>query len=337
MQIKHTYIFFILLLSTLYTTNSYALACGDAVTSDITLTENLNCTSGYRALEVFANNVTIDLNGYTISGSSSLAGIYIVGYKNVTVKNGSIKDFWVAINSTNTTGLTVNNMTFYEVGAGVIISQGNNAHIHSNDFIRTSSHGVSIANRNAKSTANGNIVNNNEFYQAQLGIAICGDQADANTITNNLLWKTIDFAIHLNSSDHNVVRNNRVLESNSTALRLNNSSYNQIESNSFREGDHSGISILAKAGDACLLGGSTLSYKNIVRSNHSIGFETGVILGLGASKSANVFDNTVIGNKLYDNNLGLFFNRDAHNNDGAGNAYQGTITDIEDEGVGNLY
>jgi parallel beta-helix repeat protein len=313
------------------------LSCGDAITSDITLTENLHCTSGYRALEVFANNVTIDLNGYTISGSSSLGGIYIVGYKNVTVKNGSIKDFWVGVNTTNTIGLTVNNMTFYEVGAGVIISQGNNANIYDNDFIRTSSHGVSIANRNAKSTANGNVVNNNEFYQAQFGIQICGDKADGNTITNNLLWKTIDFAIHLNSSDNNVVSNNLILESDSTAVRMNNSSYNQIESNSFREGDHSGVSFLAKAGDPCLLGGSTLSYKNTVRGNHAIGFETGVILGLGASKSANVFDNTVTGNKLYDNNLGIYFNLDAHNNNGAGNAFQGTTINIDDDGFGNLH
>lgn len=337
MQIKHTYSFLILLVGTLYATNSHALACGDAVTTDITLTENLDCTSGYRALEVFANNVTIDLNGYTISGSSSLAGIYIVGYKNVTVKNGSIKDFWVGVNSGDTIGLSVNNMTFYEVGAGVIISQGNDANIYDNDFIRTSSHGVSIANRNAKTTANGNVVNNNEFYQAQFGIAICGDQADGNTITNNLLWKTKDFAINLNSSDKNVVRNNRVLESGSTALRLNNSSYNQIESNSFREGDHNGVSIHAKAGDACLLGGDTVSYKNLVHGNHAIGFNIGVNLGLGVSKNANVFENTVTANKLYDNNLGIFFNRDAHNNNGAGNAYQGTIVDIDDDGLGNLY
>jgi parallel beta-helix repeat protein len=337
MTIQSAIITIIFVLTVSHSPILLALSCGDAVTSDTTLTEDLHCTSGYVALEVFASNVTIDLNGFTLSGTADVAGIRSSGYDSLTIKNGSIRGFWVGVNTGRTNDLEVSSITFYEVGHGVIISQGNNADIHDNDFIRTRNQGVFIVNRGQKETANRNIVNNNEFYEAQFGIEICGDQSDNNIITNNLLWKTVDYGIHLNHSDHNILRNNRVLDSDGTALRLNNSSYNRIESNSLREGAQTGISILAKAGDACLASGSTKSYKNTVLNNHSIGFETGIILGLGVSKNANVMNNLISGNKIYNNHLGILFNLDSHNNNAVNNAYQGTIVAIVDEGVGNLY
>lgn len=337
MNTARTLILSLVLLSSIYSHSSIALSCGDAVTSNVTLTADLNCTSGYRALEVFANNITINLNGFTLSGSSDLAGIYVSGYNNVTIRNGSIRGFWAGINTGRSDGLRVHSVTFYEVGSGVIVSQGNSSNIYDNDFIKTTSQAVYITNRSSALTASNHTINNNEFYRARIGIEICGDRADRNTLTNNLIWKSPDWGIHLNHSDRNVLNNNRVLETGGAALRMNNSSYNRVEGNSFREGGHTGISLLAQAGDACLDSGPNASYKNLIRRNHAIGFSTGAVIGLGVNNLGNVVKNYIVENKLYDNDTGIFFNRDAHYNNATGNAYQGTTTPISDIGVANSY
>jgi hypothetical protein len=59
------------------------------------LTGNLNPTSGQDGIDVTTNHVTIDLNGFTITGGGGgvTDGISIQGATNVDVKNGSILGF----------------------------------------------------------------------------------------------------------------------------------------------------------------------------------------------------------------------------------------------------
>lgn len=70
-------------------------ACGDTVTSSYTLTGNLSCTNAGNALNVGANDITIDLGGYTIDGNdtNTVVGVYVLNYTGVTVQNGTITDF----------------------------------------------------------------------------------------------------------------------------------------------------------------------------------------------------------------------------------------------------
>ncbi|MEV8632140.1 right-handed parallel beta-helix repeat-containing protein [Streptosporangium sp. NPDC051023] len=68
--------------------SSAEVGCGTVVTSDVTLTEDLNCTPG-GALTIGADNVTVDLNGHTISGESS-TGVSVLRHTGVTVRNGTI-------------------------------------------------------------------------------------------------------------------------------------------------------------------------------------------------------------------------------------------------------
>jgi hypothetical protein len=58
-------------------------------------TINTNLTSSGHGIVVKANNVTIDLKGYTIegSGTGSYYGIYINGRNNVEIRNGTIRNF----------------------------------------------------------------------------------------------------------------------------------------------------------------------------------------------------------------------------------------------------
>ncbi|MFK8014600.1 MAG: NosD domain-containing protein [Gammaproteobacteria bacterium] len=322
------------LLTSGFVSTAHAVACGDSVTTSITLTSDLHCTSGYAALEVFANDVTIDLNGYTLSGTSGLAGVQVQGYKNVTVTNGSMRGFFAGVNANQSTALRVNNVLFYEVGFGVVNNAGNDAAISKNQFVRAQI-GVSMRNSLIHTSASNNLIDDNEFYQAGIGINICGDHADNNTITHNLIWKTIDYGIQLTQSDKTTIANNRILETGSTAIRLSNSSRSDIQRNTLAEGD-TGLSILAQATSPCLVSGAKRSYKNVIAANSVMAFQTGVRLGLGLTNSDEVLRNTLIDNKIYDDGVGIYFASDAHDNT-TSNAFQGTFTPIVDYGVDNSY
>lgn len=70
-------------------------ACGDVITSSYTLTGNLACTNAGNGLNAGANNITIDLGGYTIDGddTNTVTGIDVNGFTGVTIRNGTITDF----------------------------------------------------------------------------------------------------------------------------------------------------------------------------------------------------------------------------------------------------
>ena len=326
-------ILFLLLAGGLGST-AQAVNCGAGITSSVTLTSDLNCTSHYAAIEVFADNVTIDLNGYTLSGTADMSGIHLNGFDNLTVKNGSIRGFFAGVNANRTTSLTVKDVLFYEVGSGVTSNAINKASIKQNQFVRTA-HGISIRNAEAGTSSNDNVISNNEFYQANVGIHICGDRADSNVIAHNLIWKTADYGIHIVQSDKNQIFGNRILETGDSAIRLRNSSYANIKANTLKEG-RIGLDILANANSSCLSSGSQQSVKNDVTVNHAAEFEIGVQMGLGIHTSAQVLRNDLSENKLYDNDVGIYFHSDAHRNTSS-DAYQGTITPIVDDGVNNTY
>jgi len=314
-----------------------ALSCGDIITTNTTLTEDLYCSTGFYALEVRNHNITIDLNGHRISGTTDLQGIIVDGYDNVSIiGNGAISGFWAAINTADTYRLQVKNITFFDVGSGVIVSSGNKASISGSDFINTWSPAVNIKNSVEDKVSSNNSVINNEFYQTRVGVEVCGYGSSDNTIKSNLIWKSQDYGIHLTNTEYNYVYDNTVLESENTAIHINNSSFNTLSSNSLRIG-HTGLSLHAQSDGACLSPASVESTNNTFSGNHSIGFTTGIFVGLGSSNDPITRKNTLTGNKIYDNQTGIYFHTDAYNNNAKSNAYTGTIIPIEDLGTGNVY
>lgn len=313
-----------------------ALSCGDNVVGTVVLAENLNCTTGYTALEVVNNNVTIDLNGFTLSGPNDLSGISVNEYDNLVVKNGSIKGFWVGLNSARSDKLSVSNVTFYENGTGIIISEGNEASIVDNDFIKTSAQAISINVWNAKNTANNNLISRNEFYRAGVGVAICGARADKNVISDNLIWKSGDRGIQLNQSDRNRIYRNRILDTaDGAALRLNNSSYNVINDNSVRGGGYAGVTVLGDAGTACLSSVNNRSVKNRFMRNRVADFQYAFVFGLLSGTPHNVVGNGVLDNRINDNRYGIHFRGDTRSNYARDNDFTDTTFPIIDAGFNN--
>jgi hypothetical protein len=67
-------------------------ACGSTVTHNVTLHSDMTCLSS-DGLDVGKSGVTINLNGHTITGTSSYDGINNYHHNNVTVENGTVRDF----------------------------------------------------------------------------------------------------------------------------------------------------------------------------------------------------------------------------------------------------
>ncbi|MER6578345.1 hypothetical protein [Nonomuraea sp. NPDC001023] len=72
-----------------------AVACGDVLTTDTTLTADLTCPAG--ALTIGADDVDLDLNSHTITGSGTGNGLKATGRQGTTVRNGTITGFTYAI------------------------------------------------------------------------------------------------------------------------------------------------------------------------------------------------------------------------------------------------
>lgn len=324
-----------ILISGLYTTPAAAQSCGDLVFADVTLTDNLSCDSSFYALEVRADNITINLNGFTISGKGVSHGIIVGGYNNVTIRDGQIQGFPLAVNTTNTQGLTVTGIEFYRVGSGVVVSSGVFADIYSNQFLKTTAPAISVVNYVAGQHSNA-YISDNEFYRARVGIQVCGQNADNVLIYNNNIDHSTDYGIHLLHSKNNIIQGNTITNAGNIALRLDDTTNTTMIGNSLRDGSI-GLGIYGNAGGSgCLAGGAPGSYSNQFESNHSIGFNIGVSLGTGGPIEY-VVGNNINGNKIYDDNIGIWFNSDTSFNDGTGNAYSGTTTPIVDSGSSNIY
>ena len=92
----------------------YVVAAGGGVGTKITsipfpitqsgfyyLTGNLSCPSG-SGITVTANDVTIDLMGFTLSGTSGGTGVWLNGCRSVEVRNGTFKGWGAVITSSGT-------------------------------------------------------------------------------------------------------------------------------------------------------------------------------------------------------------------------------------------
>jgi parallel beta-helix repeat protein len=72
-----------------------SVPCGTVVVADLTLTGDMVCP-GVDALIVGADGVTIDLGGHQVvnTGGGTVSGVKSLGFDGVTVRNGTITDFY---------------------------------------------------------------------------------------------------------------------------------------------------------------------------------------------------------------------------------------------------
>jgi len=320
---------------------AHAQSCGDTITGNVTLTGDLHCTTGWLALDVPTSGITIDLNGYTISGTHDLAGIRVDG-DSVTIKNGRIEGFWGGVVGGNAHGLVVQDLVFAGMDGGVILVDSDAAQISRNRFdsIVGDAIGITTPAGSKHAGPGGHYVGYNIILNSGTGIHLCGHATGNSQIVGNEMEDTRDSGIHLEeaSNGHDVSKNS-IASSLNTAIVVRGSRDNTIAWNHLK-GGRLGIAFLAQFAGACATGpvGDSEVRDNLVDGNSVFYFDNAITLGQGVDSTARVLKNKIRYNKFYYGGTGLFFQTDAHFNDAAiGNAYSGTGTPVVDDGFGNGY
>jgi len=277
-----------------------------------------------------------------ISGASNFVAISNYGYKNLTVKNGIVREFGLGIHNANGDSLNVNGITFEQMISGLDITDSSEARVNNNKFFDMRASAIYIINRDTNSLVNFNYVTNNEFYRTNTAVDICGPQADKNIVRSNLIWKST-WGVSMRSSNHNLVTANRILSSKggASSIVLMNSSNNVINDNSIFSGENYGFLIGTQdTGESCLDSPMRTNF-NRIENNYISDFKAGIWMygsSSGENNSGTTGNNLIRNNNVLDNqSFGIYLKEGTYDNDARDNDFEGNFRDVSDSGVGNLY
>ena len=160
---------------------SAAVQCGDILAQDTKLKKDLDC-SGFAgsALVIGADGITLDLNGHEVKGPpDDQAGIDLMsGYKNVTVKDGTLDGFYQAVSFLNNKNLELSHLQiklrktndYYGIYGGVA-AHVDMSHVH----VDNSAYGVYVYDsvdvvlRHAKITGNDPVITDGVYVGSNAG------------------------------------------------------------------------------------------------------------------------------------------------------------------------
>ncbi|RJQ22210.1 hypothetical protein C4580_01100, partial [Candidatus Woesearchaeota archaeon] len=186
---------------TSYAVSETTVACGDTITTDTTLAQNLTGTGS--CLTIGADNVVLDCAGniieYNTGGGNYSNAIQANGRTNITVRNCIIRDTnesgqwgW-ALNMTNVDNSFIVNNTIQTNGT-------------------RSNYGINFQTGSTSNSIHNNTVRTNGTDISNWGIII--NSGDNNNITDNIVRVGHDadnYGIYLvSNSDNNIVQNNSV-------------------------------------------------------------------------------------------------------------------------------
>jgi parallel beta-helix repeat protein len=179
------------------------VACGTVVTSNITLTGNLGpCPDD--ALIAGADNITIDLGGYTISGTGNGAGVRVAQHSGVTVTKGTIRGFHTGVVLDESTGSVVSKLVLRDNIRGVNVA-GSDGNLVEKNTIRNSGLDAIRLGLSADNVISKNVLSGNVF-----GIGVA-DFSTGNRVELNVIRDTRGFGISVFSdSDSNRLEKNDV-------------------------------------------------------------------------------------------------------------------------------
>ena len=182
---------------------STSLSCGQVIKQSVKLTANLDCKTD--GLIVGADGITIDLNGFTLTGpgdKSSKVGVMFADNDGVTVQGpGTIENFQ----------------------AGALFSGGEDNKISKVTFMNNE---IAIFETGAKNTA----IEDNSIFDNSIGVA--AHSSSGSTLSTNL-FKTNDLAgVTLVNSANNELSANTIQGSVNGIFLDGQSTKNIIDSNS---------------------------------------------------------------------------------------------------------
>jgi len=280
--------------------------CGTTIVQDTTLTADMTCPGD--GLYIGASNVTLNLNGHTITGpgpnvrpspNQIYSGVNILfGRTGVTVTNGTIRAFTIAATTqVNANGNRLSFLRLVNNGQGVLTqflqstgAASNNNVIHDNTIeASTGANGPAVWLQGDGHTFQTNVVRNNQ----NSGLTLTGDR---NTVANNDITANTFLGIELrggsvSTSDGNSIVNNRISVNAATGIAVNGDD-NRISGNGVANNRGNGINVGSPSAPRRWV-------NNRIESNSLSGngrtdqqFPT---IGLFAAQSTSVVSNRIVG------------------------------------------
>ena len=181
-----------------------AVTCGQEITANTTLDGNLVCDEG-PALIVTADNVVLDLGGFTITGKGTDAagapGILLRNVKGCTVRKGTVKGFGAGVAVVGGSKNVVENMTVHnnfgstegDFGDGITV-QNSTGNVIRGNTVRSNGpfSGISLVGKATKNEVLDNMVSDNNMLpgdpssgRQDMGIRIEGPGANNNKVIGN--------------------------------------------------------------------------------------------------------------------------------------------------------
>jgi parallel beta-helix repeat protein len=207
---------------------STSLSCGQVVRESVTLSANLECSTD--GLIAGANDITIDLNGFTIAGpggESSKVGIMLANNDNVQVTGGTVKGFQAGVLNTGGSDNTVSKVTFTENQIAIFNTGAINTNIETNNMFSNS---IGVASHSSTGTKlHQNMLTDNQLAGVTL-VNSAENVLDFNTITGSVNGVFLD-----GQSTNNNVNTNTIVQNSGVDINNGNGLPTNINANGFSD------------------------------------------------------------------------------------------------------
>jgi parallel beta-helix repeat protein len=190
--------------------------CGDAITSDTTLTADLNCPSD--GIVIGAPGITLDLGGHTIRANY---GVRDDGFDDVTIRNGRVAVDTIGIGFRGVSGSTIRDVDFYDFQRAVELRDSDGNRILDNSF---ASVWLSLLEGSDRNVVRGNTVRGYE------GFISVRDSSD-NRIVENDIDSGLEVTVGLTRSHRNRVARNTLKTSSNDVVLLWAANDNEVVGN----------------------------------------------------------------------------------------------------------
>jgi large repetitive protein len=272
------------------------ISCGDTITTNTTLDRDLiNCPND--GIVIGADNITLDLNGHTVSGdgvpvescpegaSCDLGIDNSEGHTGVTIKDGAVRGFNVGVGVLGASAnriqrLASANNTFF----GLIVDDLRESRIDHNSSVDDGISGILMVDSNDNRIDHNSVAGTTGYALPVFGSS--HNRFEQNVLEGDQHGFLLDGSDENEGSNDNEIRGNRI--SHGGAIEIAHSSDNRVEENTLRD-----------PGDGILLGGQRTRVSDNKITDAGIGFPDtggfGILLD-GADDSL-VQRNTVTGGK----------------------------------------
>jgi parallel beta-helix repeat protein len=140
--------------------------CGAEIVADFRLDHDLTCAGD--AFIVGADDITIDLDGHTLTGAGTGIGINVTGRSRVSIKRGTISNFAFGVRLNTASGVTIRRMHFSGNPEGIDMQAGTIGNTIKDNTFRDSAIRAIMLRGNVR----GNDVKDNVFINNRVGILV---------------------------------------------------------------------------------------------------------------------------------------------------------------------